>query len=314
MSENTNMNKSADDVIEIDLFEIFGILFRHIWSIIAITLLFSIAGFAFSKFVLPEQFQSTTKIYILNKSDGISNNVTLNDVQTSTQLTKDYAELITSRYVLETVMHNMNISDMRYEDFKDKITVDTPTDTRIVSIMVTDTNPRLAQQIANNVREVAAAHITKVMDIDAVNIVEDANLPEDKSAPSCSKWTIVAGLIGFLIMAALIIIRYVLDDSIKTSDDVEKYLGLSTLSLIPLDEGLNKEKVEKKQEQERKKKHQKSKTCEREKTVIRPEAEKDEQEINKSDLERYAERNDAVDSDDMEIITNLDIEPIRKKL
>ena len=152
------------------------------------------------------------------------------------------------------------------------------------------------------------------MDIDAVNIVEDANLPEDKSAPSCSKWTIVAGLIGFLIMAALIIIRYVLDDSIKTSDDVEKYLGLSTLSLIPLDEGLNKEKVEKKREQERKKKHQKSKTCEREKTVIRPEAEKDEQEINKSDLERYAERNDAVDSDDMEIITNLDIEPIRKKL
>ena len=124
----------------------------------------------------------------------------------------------------------------------------------------------------------------------------------------------VAGLIGFLIMAALIIIRYVLDDSIKTSDDVEKYLGLSTLSLIPLDEGINKEKVEKKQEQERKKKHQKSKTCEREKTVIRPEAEKDEQEINKSDLERYAERNDAVDSDDMEIITNFDIEPIKNKL
>ena len=66
--------------------------------------------------------------------------------------------------------------------------------------------------------------------------------------------------------------------------------------------------------QERKKKHQKNKIGERDKTVIRPETEKDEQEINKSDLERYAERNDAVDSDDMEIITNLDIEPIRKKL
>ena len=314
MSENTNMHSNTDDVIEIDLFEVFGVLMRHIWAIIAFTLIFAIAGFAFSKFVLPEQFQSTTKIYILNKSDSVGSNVTLNDVQTSTQLTKDYAELITSRYVLETVMHNMNIADMKYEDFKDKITVDTPTDTRIVSITVTDTSPKLAQQIANNVREVAAAHITKVMDIDAVNIVEDANLPEDKSAPSCSKWTIVAGLIGFLIMAALIIIRYVLDDSIKTSDDVEKYLGLSTLSLIPLDEGLNKEKVEKKQEQERKKKHQKNKIGERDKTVIRPETEKDAQEISKSDLERYAERNDEIDSDDMEIITNFDIEPIKNKL
>ncbi|MBP7348127.1 MAG: protein-tyrosine kinase [Butyrivibrio sp.] len=302
MSENTNMHSNTDDVIEIDLFEVFGVLMRHIWAIIAFTLIFAIAGFAFSKFVLPEQFQSTTKIYILNKSDSVGSNVTLNDVQTSTQLTKDYAELITSRYVLETVMHNMNIADMKYEDFKDKITVDTPTDTRIVSITVTDTSPKLAQQIANNVREVAAAHITKVMDIDAVNIVEDANLPDEKSAPSCSRWAVVAGLIGFLLMAALVIIRYVLDDSIKTSEDVEKYLGLSTLALIPLDDGINKEKAEKKQEQERKKKHGKNQPEEKEKTVIRPEMAINLQEINKSDLE------------DMEIITDFEKEPARKKL
>ena len=302
MSENTNMHSNTDDVIEIDLFEVFGVLMRHIWAIIAFTLIFAIAGFAFSKFVLPEQFQSTTKIYILNKSDSVGSNVTLNDVQTSTQLTKDYAELITSRYVLETVMHNMNIADMKYEDFKDKITVDTPTDTRIVSITVTDTSPKLAQQIANNVREVAAAHITKVMDIDAVNIVEDANLPDEKSAPSCSRWAVVAGLIGFLLMAALVIIRYVLDDSIKTSEDVEKYLGLSTLALIPLDDGIKKEKAEKKQEQERKKKHGKNQPEEKEKTVIRPEMAINLQEINKSDLE------------DMEIITDFEKEPARKKL
>lgn len=302
MSENTNMHSNTDDVIEIDLFEVFGVLMRHIWAIIAFTLIFAIAGFAFSKFVLPEQFQSTTKIYILNKSDSVGSNVTLNDVQTSTQLTKDYAELITSRYVLETVMHNMNIADMKYEDFKDKITVDTPTDTRIVSITVTDTSPKLAQQIANNVREVAAAHITKVMDIDAVNIVEDANLPDEKSAPSCSRWAVVAGLIGFLLMAALVIIRYVLDDSIKTSEDVEKYLGLSTLALIPLDDGINKEKAEKKQEQERKKRHGKNQPEEKEKTVIRPEMAINLQEINKSDLE------------DMEIITDFEKEPARKKL
>lgn len=304
MSENVNIRNDANDEVEIDLVEVFGILMHHIWLIITVTLVCAIAGFAFSKFVLPEQFQSTTKIYILNKSESVNNNVTLNDVQTSTQLTKDYAELITSRYVLETVMKNMNIADMKYEDFKKKIEVETPTDTRIVAITVTDTDPKVAQQIANNVREVAAAHITKVMDIDAVNIVEDANLPDEKAAPNCSKWTAIAGLIGFLLMAVLVVVRYMLDDSIKTSDDVEKYLGLSTLALIPLDEGINKEKVEKRQEREKQKRHQKGRDRKPEKDDDEEENDDDVIEIDKTDLERYAGRKDAADSDEMEIITN----------
>lgn len=304
MSENVNIRNDANDEVEIDLVEVFGVLTHHIWLIITVTLVCAIAGFAFSKFVLPEQFQSTTKIYILNKSESVNNNVTLNDVQTSTQLTKDYAELITSRYVLETVMKNMNIADMKYEDFKNKIAVDTPTDTRIVAITVTDTDPKVAQQIANNVREVAAAHITKVMDIDAVNIVEDANLPDEKAAPSCSKWTAIAGLIGFLLMAVLVVVRYMLDDSIKTSDDVEKYLGLSTLALIPLDEGINKKKVEKRQEKEKQKRHQKGRDRKPEKDDDGEENDDDVIEIDKTDLERYAGRKDAADSDEMEIITN----------
>ena len=304
MSENVNIRNDANDEVEIDLVEVFGILMHHIWLIITVTLVCAIAGFAFSKFVLPEQFQSTTKIYILNKSESVNNNVTLNDVQTSTQLTKDYAELITSRYVLETVMKNMNIADMKYESFKNKIAVDTPTDTRIVAITVTDTDPKVAQQIANNVREVAAAHITKVMDIDAVNIVEDANLPDEKAAPSCSNWTAIAGLIGLLLTTVLVVVRYMMDDSIKTSDDVEKYLGLSTLALIPLDEGINKEKVEKRQEREKQKRHQKGRDRKPEKDDDGEAEDDDVIEIDKTELERYAGRKDAADSDEMEIITN----------
>ena len=304
MSENVNIRNDANDEVEIDLVEVFGILMHHIWLIITVTMVCAIAGFAFSKFVLPEQFQSTTKIYILNKSESVNNNVTLNDVQTSTQLTKDYAELITSRYVLETVMKNMNIADMKYEDFKNKIAVDTPTDTRIVAITVTDTDPKVAQQIANNVREVAAAHITKVMDIDAVNIVEDANLPDEKASPSCSRWTAIAGLIGLLLTTVLVVVRYMMDDSIKTSDDVEKYLGLSTLALIPLDEGINKEKVEKRQEREKQKRHQKGRDRKPEKDDDGEAEDDDVIEIDKTELERYAGRKDAADSDEMEIITN----------
>ncbi len=255
--ETTGRRGAGDDEIVIDLGEIVGVLLHYIVVLIVVTVAFAVAGYSVSKFVLPEQFESTTKIYILNKSDS-ANQVNYNDVQTSTSLTKDYAQLITSRYVLEMVIEDLGM-DYTYEQFKDKISVSNPTDTRIVSITVTDTDPATAQLIANTVREAAAEHITKVMDIDAVNIVEEANLPTQKSSPSVTLWTGGAGAVGFLITALIIIIGYVLDDSIKTAEDVERYLGLSTLALIPLDEGINKEKVEKSLEKEDKGRRKKSK-------------------------------------------------------
>ena len=72
------------------------------------------------------------------------------------------------------------------------------------------------------------------MDIDAVNIVESANMPTEKSGPSYFKWTIIGGVIGGVIICAIILIKYLLDDTIKTSEDIERYLGLSTLASIPI--------------------------------------------------------------------------------
>ena len=80
----------------------------------------------------------------------------------------------------------------------------------------------------------AGEHIQNVMDIDAVNVVEPANLPTEKASPSVAKWTLFGGAAGVLLVCVIILILYLLDDSIKSSDDVEKYLGLSTLALIPV--------------------------------------------------------------------------------
>lgn len=104
----------------------------------------------------------------------------------------------------------------------------------MLSITVTDTDPMLAMEIANSIREAAALHIKSVMDIEAVNVVDMANLPTDKANPSVFKWTLIGSLIGAFVVMAIVIVVYILDDTIKNSDDVEKYLGLSTLALIPL--------------------------------------------------------------------------------
>lgn len=224
----------GNDVIEVDLLEMINVLISRFWIILGGGLLAAAIGFAVSMFVLTPTYESTTKIYILNKSENTT--VTYSDVQMGTQLTKDYAELINSRYVLEEVISKLSLTETEYKDLLDQVSVHTPTDTRIVSITVTDTDPQKAMNIANCIREVAGEHIQNVMDIDAVNVVEEANMPTTKAGPSVTKWTLFGGVIGVLLVCVVILVHYLLDDTIKTSEDVEKYLGLSTLALIPIAE------------------------------------------------------------------------------
>lgn len=232
--ETRQMN---NDEIEIDLREVFIILLSRMWLIALAGILTAVIGFALSAFLIAPTYESTSKIYILNKQQ--ENTVTYSDVQLGTQLTKDYAQLITSRLVLEKVIEELNLAEineeMDYEAMLEKVEVTTPTDTRILSITVTDTDPVMAMNIANSVREAAAVHIKNVMDIEAVNVVETANLPMEKAGPSILKWTFIGGCIGAFLVIAVVLVLFFLDDTIKTSDDVEKYLGLSTLALIPLD-------------------------------------------------------------------------------
>lgn len=224
-------DRDNDNVIEIDLEELFGLLLHRWWLILLAGIVTALAGFAVSAFLIAPKYESTTGIYVMNKQDGAT--LTYSDTQLSSQLTKDYEELITSRYVLETVIATCGLED-EYEGLAGRVTVENASDTRIIYITVKDTDPAMAQYIANTIREVASEHIKSVTDVEAVNVVDQANLPKNPSEPSIPMWTVVGAVIGICLVAAIIIIRYLTDDTIKSSEDVEKYLGFSTLALIPV--------------------------------------------------------------------------------
>ena len=237
--EKKNPNSRNKQNNEIDLLEIGGVLLHWAWLILLVALVFGIVSFCFSKFVLPEQFQSTTKVYVLNRSnDNYGETPTYSDLQAGSQLTKDYAEMITSRYVLEKVIGDLQLP-YEYETLKSKVFVSTQQDTRIIQITVTDEDPATAQIIARKVRVDASSHIQNVMAVDAINVVDDANLPTQKSAPNTPKNALTGALVGALLVSAVVVIRYLLDDTVKTSEDVEKYLSMSCLALIPLDESVS---------------------------------------------------------------------------
>ena len=230
-----NTIQQRDEEMEIDLVEICLLLLHNLPLILSAGVLAALCLFLGTKLLIAPTYNSTTSIYILSRQQE-SSSITYSDVQLGTQLTADYAELIQSRYVLEEVIQVLGL-DTSYEGLSGRVNVTTPDGTRILTITVTDTDPVRAMDTANAIREVASVHITNVMDIEAVNVVETANMPTAQAGPNTLRNTLIGALLGVFVVAAVLIVRFLMDDTIKTSEDVEKYLQLSVLSVIPLNEG-----------------------------------------------------------------------------
>lgn len=240
-----NLKKNAseqENEVEINLMELVPYLFHWLWLLLIVGLFTGAIGFSVSAFFMTPKYQSTTKVYILNKSNK-SDNVTYSDTQLATNLTKDFEEMIKSRYVIETVIENFSLNES-YETLAGNVSVSNTTDTRIIGISVKDSDPARAQFLANAIRDVAAIHLKNVMDLEAVNVVEEANLPNKPVEPSKKKFTMIGFAIGFIICGGILVLRYYLDDSIKTSEDIEKYLDMTVLASIPIfeEEGNTKKK------------------------------------------------------------------------
>lgn len=223
---------------EIDLIEMLQVLLSK-WVLILVTgIVCAFVAIILAKCFVTPTYTSTTSVYAAKNDDD---EITYSELQISTQLTKDYVVLVTSRTVLEKVIDEMNLN-ISYESFLNKISVETPSDTRMLNISVTDTNPEMAMKIADEVRDTAVEHIKNVMGLETINVAEKANLPTRPSSMGTFSRAIIGAVLGMLVLIAILIIRYIADDSIKTPEDVEKHLGLSVLASIPLSEDDGKKK------------------------------------------------------------------------
>ena len=232
---NQNMNPRQNTI---DLVEVFSLLFHYLWLIVIVGAACAVGAYCVSRFLLPKEYQSTTSVYIIDRSDN--SQTTYNDLQAGAQLTNDYAELIRGDYVINETIRELGLPDT-YDRLRDRVTVTVPDNTRLVFITVTDYDPKQAQKIADTIREVSAQHITEVMQIDAVNVDAKATLPVKPSAPHNGRNAVVTALIGILLTCAVVIVRYLLDDTVKTPDDIQKYVQLSTLAVVPMNRGLSAE-------------------------------------------------------------------------
>jgi len=231
------MGKDTNEEIEIDLVDIFYLLRARLWIIIlSAILLASVAGLI-SSFLITPIYTSTTKLYILTKSTSITS---LADIQMGTQLTQDYMVLIKSRPVVEKVIENLEL-DMTYEQLSSIITVSNPSNTRILEIQADYPDSYVTKQIVDEFATVSVDRIAKIMDTEEPTIVEEGYASPNPSSPNTRRNTIIGGLLGAFLAAGIVIVLHLMDDTIKNSEDIEKYLGISTLGLIPIEANATKQ-------------------------------------------------------------------------
>ena len=224
---------------EIDLVEVFHALVSKIWLIILLAALGFGLMVGYTMLFVKPTYSSSSTIYILSKTKSITS---LADFQIGTQLTQDYKVIITSRPVLEEVIQNLGLNTT-YDALKKQISINNPDNTRFLEITITDTDAYLAKKIVDELTDVSVKNTASVMDTEPPNIMDYGQLPDAPVAPSMKKNGIIGGLLGFVLACAIIIIQFMMNDSIKTGEDVEKYLGLNVLGMIPLEEGVSKRKT-----------------------------------------------------------------------
>ena len=228
------MNNQEANTIEIDVLSLLRTIWRKKFLILLTAILTTGLAFAYSAFLVTPQYDSTTRLYVVNQSSDNGAGITNQDLQAGSFLVKDYKEIILSQDVLKNVTTTLGITD----DIKEKITVNIPVDTRILSITVRDSDPNQAATIANTLRDEAAKKIIEVTKVSDVTTLEAALPAENPSTPQTKRNLVLGFVAGAFLATALVLVLEVLDDRVKRPQDIEEGLGMTLLGVVPQAEKL----------------------------------------------------------------------------
>ncbi len=229
----STVTKKTDqqDETEIDLVALFYALLEKIhWLLLAALVGAAIAGVYVYRFATPI-YQATSKIYIVGSDTTIS----LAVLQIGSNLAADYQEVFKNWHVHELVDKRLNLN-YSYTDLSKMISVTNPANTHVLYVNAKSPDPQEAKMIADAYAQVAREFIATKMDMREPNIFEEAMMPNRPVSPQKTRTIIIGFLIGGLIAAAVVVIKFLSDDRILSSEDIQKVGNMSTLGMIPLQE------------------------------------------------------------------------------
>lgn len=200
------------------------------WKFIAISILIGMLLFGiYHKFMVKSVYQADASIFVTNTNSVI----TISDLQLGTALTEDYTKIIKSRAVLKEVIKDQGL-DMNFRQLGNLITVTNPTDSHIITITVTCGDKEMSRNIANSVMEIGIDQIYKVFGSNEPSVIDysEADAIVDLT-PGLLSYLEKGALAGAVLACALICIRFYLDTTLKNEEEIQKYLHMPVLSVVP---------------------------------------------------------------------------------
>ncbi|MGV3009720.1 Wzz/FepE/Etk N-terminal domain-containing protein [Streptococcus thoraltensis] len=217
--------------LEIDILQLLKKLWSRKFLILLIALIGAAIGLLISLFIITPEYKSTTRLYVVNQSSG-TDNLTVQDIQAGGYLVNDYKEIITSEDVLTQVIEKEGLA-MTPSKLSSKVSVTIPNETRVISINVMDENAGAASDIANSLREVASEKIKAVTNVEDVTTLEAAKPANSPSTPNTKRNILLGFVVGLSLSTIAILLLEVLDDRIKSPEDVEEQMKLTLLGIVP---------------------------------------------------------------------------------
>ena len=225
------MNQDNTKSVEIDVLALLHKLWTKKLLILFTAFYFAAFSFLGTYFFIQPTYTSTTRIYVVNQATD-NKNLSAQDLQAGTYLVNDYKEIITSNDVLSEVIKDekLNLSEA---ELSKMVSVNIPTDTRLISISVKAKTGQDAQVLANKVREVASKKNKTVTKVEDVTTLEEAKLPSSPSSPNIKRNVLLGAILGGSVAIVAVLVREVLDDRIRRPEDVEDVLEMTLLGIVP---------------------------------------------------------------------------------
>lgn len=228
------MEERKEKETEIDLRVIFAVIKKNIIPIILVTVIFGVAAFLGSKFLIAKQYQASATLIVNNKSN---NTTTINqtEITAAQNLADVYAIIIKSDTVLQQVIDNLKLN-MTYEQLSKSISVSAVNSTQVIEISMKNTDAEFAKKIIADIVRIAPPIIADKVEAGSVKVISEAKIANNGNpvSPNSAKNAFIGAVIGLVIVLAIIIIKELFNNTFKTEDDVTNTLNIPLLGVIPM--------------------------------------------------------------------------------
>ena len=215
---------------EIDLRELFEYFKGKILWILAAIILAIGVGNVFTVLTRVPMYNSNTTIVLVSENNGTTYNTT--EQQLNKNLVSTYAEIIKSRKVLNKVIENLGL-DYSYNALKNNINVEAVTNTEIIRIIVSDSDPQVSAEISNEIADVFMEEVQKIYKLNNVSVIDKAEVNKTPYNINFIKDNLIYILVALVLSCGIIFVIYYFDTSIKTSEEIENKLGLVVVGIVP---------------------------------------------------------------------------------